>query len=322
MAKATLEIKIIDGGVSVSGGGGGAIPQLPEEERERLASGLSLPNFRPGKGDGGGKQPLERDANGRFLPSGGGGKPPRERDARGRFLPSGGGGGESGIPGFSPGGGGASGFAIKAGMAAGAAASGVMLAAKGVQKAFELAVQASKMLAQSMLAQSKELGSYSTDVAVVNGQNQIRMEMARLRRGNDIGKDVAHFEQTRGRIQEQMYDIQTQILKVAFRVFDDFGPALSGLLTVIENSVGKVDPEKVAGILQGLLTGAIVGSFGTILGPPIVKEIQKILGLLEEISKKDKEPPMGEDPFFLAILRQGNQADRVRMPAANNAEVR
>ena len=111
MAKTTLEIKIIDGGVSGSGGGGGAggggaIPQLPEEERERLASGLSLPNFRPGKGDGGGKQPLERDANGRFLPSGGGGKPPRERDARGRFLPSGGGGGGFGEGGGIGGGGG------------------------------------------------------------------------------------------------------------------------------------------------------------------------------------------------------------------------
>jgi len=313
MAKATLEIKIIDGGVSVSGGGaggggGGAIPQLPKEERERLASGLSLPR--------------ERDANGRFLPSGSGGNPPRERDARGRFLPSGGGGGEGGIPGFSPGGGGASGFGIKAGLAAGAAAGGVMLAAKGVQKAFELAVQASKMLAQSMLAQSEELGKYSTDVAVVNGQNQMRMEMARLRRAGDIGKDVANFEQTRGRIQEQMYDIQTQLLKVAFRVFDEFGPAINGLLTVIENSVGKVEPQKVVEFLKVALSSAIVGAFGTVLGPPMVKEFAKILDLLEKISKKKEEPPIGEDPFFLALLAQRERADKIQMPAANNAEVR
>lgn len=104
------------------------------------------------------------------------------------------------------------------GLAAGAAAAAlgsVVVSAIAVKMAFD--------------SQVEKLKDISGPVANAEAMSEIRQEMAMMRRANDIGPQLARYETMRGKVDEQLAHLQTEILKALLELYTSLEPILQHL---------------------------------------------------------------------------------------------
>lgn len=176
------------------------------------------------------------------------------------------------------------------------------------------AVVGVKMFGDMVKSQAEKLEGYSGDVSRAVAENEFRREMATFRRANRIGPEVARFESLRGRFEERLTDINTELLDVLMEfvqryeddviaILDtmrDLAPAMKGSLSLV---LGLL--EKQSGLAGFLLTH--------------MAEVRAILAKWfrweQEQAEDDKPDDWLIDEFF-QILPERLERDR-RQPANN-----
>ena len=233
------------------------------------------------------------------------------------------------IPAASAAGGAGGAGAAGAGSAAGGAASSaagslaplaaaggpVAIAFASVAAAAAGAVLAIKELGSVMGDQAKKLDGYSPEVSMAMGQADIRGEMQSFRRAQAIGPDLAKFENMKSDVEDKLYDVGTEILKVVLDMVNKFEPEIklaTGVLatvpTGIELTIKAIEAIYEAATLQWGKASASMDDIAKLQR----KMEQK---LSDYIRKKDDQGE--EDPFigqFFDIMNQRTAADNRPRP--------
>lgn len=131
-----------------------------------------------------------------------------------------------------------------------AAAGPVGIAFTAVAGAATAAVVGFKMFTGMIKEQAQKLEGYSAAVAGAVAQSEIRQELATFRRAQRIGPDVAKWELLRGKMDEKLTDIGTEILKQIMEWANKWGPQIESALGLL----GLVPPaiEMQGNILQAI----------------------------------------------------------------------
>jgi hypothetical protein len=210
----------------------------------------------------------------------------------------------------------AGGAAGAAGSVAGlaAAAGPAALAIGGVAIAAVAAGAATKMMADAMHENAKRLEGYSAELSNVAARNELREELANIRRANAVGPQLANFENDRGRAMTAISDIGTQLLSWITRLYEDFRPAIDVGIKALEvtAAAAEVTAEASAGVrdLQRLRFDQAEKHF-----EKSVKATERIGKILEG----DAEDDIMNDPFldmFFGMAAPGVAPRLPRRPAA------
>lgn len=126
---------------------------------------------------------------------------------------------------------------------------------------------------------------------MAEAETQLRREMASMRRAERIGPELASAERMRSRFEEKMADVQTELLKIALRIFEEFGPALNGALKVLEVVADWLS--RIGDVIIRLMPLArrIAPALG-VAGPLIIR-------FLEEIAANTREDDEEDEPGFM-----------------------
>lgn len=139
----------------------------------------------------------------------------------------------------------ATGAAVRGGAAAGGArvaamapavANPVGLTVAAVTVAFAGLAIATKKLSDKFSDVAKGIEDFSSPLLAANASREMNMMDAQIDRANALGPGLAPLESARGRIEEQMYRVQTDIYELLLRTF---GPVLEMLLGGVEAGVAS-----------------------------------------------------------------------------------
>lgn len=115
---------------------------------------------------------------------------------------------------------------------------GIVLAA--VAAAGTVAVFALKKFADAMEAEANRMQDFSGEVAAAVDITNVRREMANLRRGQELGSELAQFERGRARIEERLFDINTEIKEAILEIANDLMPMVEAILPFIETGADQL----------------------------------------------------------------------------------
>lgn len=193
---------------------------------------------------------------------------------------------------------------VSATTVAGPAASGGSLAAAAGPLAIAFAATTAAVIAGGVAfkkffdfveSESDRLSNFSAPLAGATARSDIRAELADIRRANQIGPQLARFEDLRGRANEKMIDLQTALLKELLQLADLLAPAIEAGLDLAE-IVTEHTPTIVSllkgGILESKAGTAAVS--GALLGG-VIPFLTKLL----KIAKERKDDEFDPDDMFL-----------------------
>lgn len=84
-----------------------------------------------------------------------------------------------------------------------------------------------KIAFDTLNSQVEKLQDYSPEVSGAVAMSEVRSEMATLRRAEKIGPDLASFESTRGRMEEKLSDLGTQMLQSLLNIYKMIEPLVN-----------------------------------------------------------------------------------------------
>lgn len=84
-----------------------------------------------------------------------------------------------------------------------------------------------KIAFDTLNSQVEKLQDYSPEVSGAVAMSEVRAEMATMRRAEKIGPDLAGFETTRGRMEEKLADLGTQILQSLLNIYKMVEPLVN-----------------------------------------------------------------------------------------------
>lgn len=97
-----------------------------------------------------------------------------------------------------------------------------------------------KKLTDTLSAEVKKLENFSGPVAAAQARSEMRNDMAMIRRGEQIGPQLARFQNDMSRWNEAMADVWTRILKVLIDIYEGVRPVvqlLTGMLKLVESGI-------------------------------------------------------------------------------------
>lgn len=168
--------------------------------------------------------------------------------------------------------------------------------AAGVIIALIAAAVATKAAADALHKAAMELEDVSVDLSGASAINDYRMELARIERADRIGPGLARFEEMRGRILEQIYEIGTEILDLLVTIFDAVRPLLEGMVHYLELSVN------ILGVVVGHMKVMI--DVLTLQVHKAMKDMQALAERWAELWRQlNPAPDPIHDPFMQDFLR-------------------
>jgi hypothetical protein len=177
--------------------------------------------------------------------------------------------------------------AAAAGASLAAALGPVGIAAAAVTVAIGAAVVAVKAFADVMHAEAEKIKDYSPEVSMASAVNELRQEMAMMRRAEQIGPDLARFENDRGRAQEAMAEIWTQILAILLKWYESNREKVELILDGLELGV-----EQLRVISEGVdVVIAIQEAF-------VTGDWQKVSDEIAELAAAQKDASKAMNKFF------------------------
>jgi hypothetical protein len=130
------------------------------------------------------------------------------------------GGALAGTPGATAGGAAAAeGLAALGPLAAAAGPAAIAVGALAVGVAG--AVAGVKLFVDALSAGADSIKDLSPEVALANAENEIRQTFAMLRRADQVGPQLANFQNDKGQINEQMAEIFTAVLKELIKIYEE-----------------------------------------------------------------------------------------------------
>ena len=143
-----------------------------------------------------------------------------------------------------------------------------------------------KMFGDMIRRQAEQLEMYSPDISMATSMNEIKRDMAMFRRADQIGPQVARWENLRGDVSEKLTDINTALLAAVLDLADRYKPLtdlmMATLDKIADNSTG-------IGKLAEILMNSQV--------PPLLKAINFAVGRMDAREEQKEEV----DPFLLQL---------------------
>ncbi|MCI0333546.1 MAG: hypothetical protein L0228_10025 [Planctomycetes bacterium] len=167
-----------------------------------------------------------------------------------------------------------------------------------------------------LAGEADRLSGLSGPLSAARAGSEVRSEMADLRRANELGPQLARFENTRGRLDEKLADIQTKILGVLLRWFEKAEPAIEAAIAagdVVAASVPVIADtlEAQLAFMTGGVVGAALDAFANAKERLAnLQALQRELVRLTKDQQDDKE--LVNDPFMQAFLREFADEARAR----------
>lgn len=159
-----------------------------------------------------------------------------------------------------------------------------------------------KKIAEGLDSEAHRLAKFSPQLAGATATNDIRLLFADLRRANQVGPQLARFENRFGRGQEALMDLQTQMLKVLLEIEEELAPLIEAAI-----ATAKTTAEHVPQIAQFVLQTAKIAN-------PKLGLILDAITIISRIAKKwapkEPDPPM-VDPFMQAFLAHFDGRDPI-----------
>lgn len=115
-----------------------------------------------------------------------------------------------------------------------AAAGPAAIAVAGFAVAVGAAALVAKLAFDALKAEVRKLEGYSAPVAASTARNELRNEMSLLRRGEEIGPQLAKFSDDMGQWNEASAELWTQILKVILEFYKEVRPAVEFARKLVE----------------------------------------------------------------------------------------
>lgn len=206
----------------------------------------------------------------------------------------------------------AAGAAGAAGAGAGGAAGGVgaLAAVAGPAAVAVVAATAAitglavavKKTISALTSEAERLQDYSGDVALSVARSEIRAEMADIRRAERIGPNLAKFENLRGRAEEKLADVMTEVYDLLTKLVEDFEPILNrGIMAAEYGAANAAVLSAAIATASDLAMGRAddLGKDAKALSDANIrlgKALFKLLGFLED------EEEDAEDPILAAFL--------------------
>jgi len=153
----------------------------------------------------------------------------------------------------------------------GAALGTVGVVAGVVAGVFAVLAVASKKLSDTLSLQVEKLEGYSPDVSAATAETELRRERAMFDRAERIGPDLAEFERSRGKMEERLEKLLTEILNWAIGMWQVLEPFVSKMVSILE------------AILAGI--GVLIELAKQIIDTLDTFDITGIKGSFDEISK-------------------------------------
>lgn len=159
-----------------------------------------------------------------------------------------------------------------------------------------------KLAFDAIKSQVELLEGFSGDVALAGAQSDLRQEFAIMRRAEQLGPDLASFETARGKIDEKLTELQTEILRIllnAYKVIEPLAPAAEAgivIATAIAEGVAElVKKAQNSGDAAIAALGAISPTLSALLGVAKLSGITS-QNILDALRKDDFD--LSNDPFM------------------------
>lgn len=183
-----------------------------------------------------------------------------------------------------------------AGGALTAIAGPVGVAAAAIAASLTIATTAVRSFSQMVQQQVSELSGLSPFLGRARAETELRRFRAQFRRAERLGPGLAAAERFRSRFEEQMTNLNTEMLAVQLRLFEQFRPGLEQALKLIGSTSEFVDArgEQIATLLGNLLRATV----------PIVRVVD-LLGLIAENTDPEEDDLTRAGPFaqeFMNLL--------------------
>ena len=189
-----------------------------------------------------------------------------------------------------------------AGLARAAGAAGPVIA--GFTVAVGAGALATKTLFDTLANESKRLEGVSAEISVASSMNDVRRELADIKRAERIGPDLARFESTRGKLSEKWGEVWTEILAVLAK----FANAAEPFIEFAANTLGVIASGMEVGnahleIVSDFFSGRLAEIWDDVKAKNAAQEkfnksLEKLL-----LHQQDQEDDL-EDPFMKLFLAQ------------------
>jgi hypothetical protein len=195
------------------------------------------------------------------------------------------------------------------------------LAAGAVTVAVIGAAAAANRFGGVLKDQSNKLAQFSGELTGAQAQNDVRSELAMIRRADRVGPGLANASAAAGEIQEKIADINTELLKIAVDILNELKPAVP----VVVNGLGVVASgiPVIADSVGSILTAFASGSLEPLkMSAEELANISKLTGKLVKFAEMENEDDdLGEDPAIAAFMSLATGASaRTGIPIGPRAE--
>jgi len=148
------------------------------------------------------------------------------------------------------------------------------------------AVVAVKMFASTVKDQAQKLEGYSGAVAGATAMSEIRQELAMFRRGARIGPDIARWESIRGRFEERLADVGTELLNVVLKFANQFEGEAETAIELLGLAIKAIDG---SGDFLKTLPGILSPTLGA------YEVLKKMFGFMQDEARREPaDDPMWE----------------------------
>lgn len=207
----------------------------------------------------------------------------------------------TGAAGASAAGGAAGGAGAMAGLAAAAGPAAIAVAAVG--GAAIATIAGIKKFADVVEKTADEIESYSIDVSLAQAKNELRQEMAIMRRAEQIGPQIAQWEEWRGEMAESFADLKTAALEGMLELAEMLRPFLERIPEAIDLSKEQFEVIVLQlRVLVEIATGQLPQALTTITQLP--KEMADVHVAFAKLiaNTGDDSDEWLEDPFIDQFL--------------------
>lgn len=165
-------------------------------------------------------------------------------------------------------------------------AAGAAIAAAVALKGLEKAADGARKVWESVKSDIDSASNLNGQVAVAKAMSDVNMQMAEMRRANELGPQLARIEKARGEIDIKMYELTTEIKAV---LVDILVPIIEGISAIAEPTLEAID-----------YVGGIYYEVNRITNPHlalVIAGIEKIYNFY----RKNSNDVDDEDVFFEAL---------------------
>lgn len=166
-----------------------------------------------------------------------------------------------------------------------------------------LAVEAFSKVTDELNQQVDQLEGYSAQLSQSSAIRDLRLEMANMRRADRVGPDLAVYEDLRGRVEQRLVDLGTEIYAAVAKMVTNLEPAITVGLNSLDVVIAQIG---VLLITAETAKDVFTGQIGDLVqdGKDLVTANKKLTKAMMDFTdlEKDKRMDTQDDKFLTDFM--------------------